>query len=322
MILPVYKNLNYLEEFYIERSLPNKGKILVTQNESVRPFSKIGYSKDVSRELLIPSNYQLHKSFYNNNNVKTGDLLAYYKNNYIFAPFDGYIEERGRSKSLIKYQEDYWNLAGVNGEIYKVVPSRSVLIKTYGFSIKLFASSINFVEGELSILPNPSELIELDFMEKYVKEGLGKVVYTGDFLRKSMLDKAIEIGCEGIIAGSCDRETLLWARDNKFFVGILSGFGRIPTYNKVYNLLKSLDTRYVILQEGNENLFISTPDKKSFPQKPFDTLKPDLNVIVLDYPFYGWEGEVISVATDFVNVKIVKNGEVIKTKASNLIALS
>lgn len=322
MILPVYKNLSFAPEFYIERSLPNKGKILVNQNDEVKSYTKIGYSKDVSRELLIPANFELHKSFYKNNNVKMGDLVAYYKNNYIFAPFDGYLEEKGKAKSLIKYQEDYWSLAGVEGKVFKVVPSRSCLIKTSGFMIKLFATSVPAVEGELTILPNPSELIELDFMEKYVKDGLGKIVYTGDFLRKSMLDKAIEIGCEGVMAGSCDRETLLWARENNFFVGILSGFGRIPTYTKVFNLLKSMDNRYVLLQEGSENLFISSSDRKPFSQKPFDTLKEGLDVVVLDYPFYGWEGEVISVASENVNVKIVKNNEVIKTKASNLIALS
>jgi hypothetical protein len=321
MIIPVYKNLEFISEFFIERCLPNKGKILVNQGDEVQSFTKIGYSKDTNRELIIPSNYRINRNILKSNNVKVGDMVAYYKNNYIFAPFDGYIEEKGKSKCLIKYQEDYWSLSGVNGVIEKVIPSRSCLIKTSGIMFKFFAVSKDFVEGELTILPNPSELIEIDFMDKYIKDGMGKIVYTGDFLRKAMLDKAIEVGCEGIIAGSCDRETLVWAKENNFFVGILSGFGRIPTYTKVFNSLKALDGRYSIAREGSCELFVSTSEKKNFLQRPFDTLKNDLNVVILDYPYFGWEGVVTQLESEIVNVRIVKNNEVIKTIPSNIIAL-
>ena len=268
MIIPVYKNLEFISEFFIERCLPNKGKILVNQGDEVQSFTKIGYSKDTNRELIIPSNYRINRNILKNNNVKVGDMVAYYKNNYIFAPFDGYIEEKGKSKCLIKYQEDYWSLSGVNGVIEKVIPSRSCLIKTSG-----------------------------------------------------MLDKAIEVGCEGVIAGSCDRETLVWAKENNFFVGILSGFGRIPTYTKVFYSLKALDGRYSIVREGSCELFVSTSEKKNFLQRPFDTLKNDLNVVILDYPYFGWEGVVTQLESEIVSVRIVRNNEVIKTIPSNIIAL-
>lgn len=322
MIIPVYKNLSYIDDFYIERALPNKGKILVAESGKVEPFTKIGYSKNNNRELLIPSNFKLNKSLFKSNQVKTGDLIAYNGDTYIFAPFDGYFEERGKSKSFVKYQEDYWSLSGVHGKVEKIVPSKSCLIKSSGYLINFFAVSKSEVEGELLVLPNPSELIEIDFLDKYVKDGLGKIVYTGDFLRKSMLEKAIEIGCEGVIAGSCDRETLNFAKENNFFVGILSGFGRIPTASKLFNVIKNLDLKYAIVREGSENLFISDNVKKSFNEKPFEILKEGLSVICLDYPYFAWEGTVISVESDLVGVKIVKNNEVIKIKASNLIALS
>jgi hypothetical protein len=321
MIIPVYKNISYLDEFYVERSLPNKGKLLVNEGDSVSSYTKIGYSKNVSRELIIPSNFKINRKLINNNVIKSGDLVAYLNNSYIFAPFDGYIEIKGKTKVLIKYQEDYWNLSGVTGKIHKVVPSRSCLIKTSGYQIKFFASSLDEVEGELVILPNPSELIEIDFMDKYIKDGMGKIVYTGDFLRKSMLQKAIDIGCEGVISGSCDRETLLWAKENNFFVGILSGFGRIPTFNKLFNLIKNFDSKYILVQEGSSSMFISSSDKKNFLQRPFETIKEGLSVICLAYPYFGWEGVVSSVESEKVSVKILKNGEIVKTSYSNLISL-
>lgn len=321
MIIPVYRNISYQDEFYIERSLPNKGKLLVNEGDTVSSYTKIGYSKNINRELNIPSNFKLNKKLIGNNSIKSGDLVAYLGNSYIFAPFDGYIEVSGKSKALIKYQEDYWNLSGVTGKIHKVVPSRSCIIKTSGYLIKFFEVSKPEVEGELVILPNPSELIEIDFMDKYIKDGLGKIVYTGDYLRKSMLQKAMDIGCEGVVAGSCDRETLLWAKENNFFVGLLSGFGRIPTVNKLFNLIKNLDSKYMLVREGSSSMFISSTEKKNFLQRPFETVREGLNVLCLTYPYFGWEGVVSSIESDKVSVKILKNNEVIKTSYSNLIAL-
>ena len=321
MIIPVYKNISFQDEFYIERSLPNKGKILVNEGDSVSSYTKIGYSKNINRELIIPSNFKINNKLIGNNSIKSGDLVAYLDNSYIFAPFDGYIETSGKSRALVKYQEDYWNLSGVTGKIHKVVPSRSCLIKTSGYLIKFFEVSKPEVEGELVILPNPSELIENDFMDRYIKDGLGKIVYTGDYLRKSMLQKAMDIGCEGVIAGSCDRETLLWAKENNFFVGLLSGFGRIPTVNKLFNLIKNFDSKYMLVREGSSAMFVSSTEKKNFLQRPFETVKEGLSVICLTHPYFGWEGVVSSVASDKVSVKILKNNEVVKTSYSNLIAL-
>lgn len=326
MITPVYKNIQYYEEIYLERSLPNKGKILVSSDEKIYSYTKIGYSKNSNKELIIPKILKFNSKLKNKRFIKSGDLLAWKKNNYLFAPFDGYLEDREEVKVLVKHQEDHWVLAGVSGTIEKILPSRSCLIKTSGFKIKFVETSIHEVEGELRVLPNPSELIEIDFMEKYIKNGQGRVVYTGDYLRKSLLEKAIEVGCEGLICGSCDRDTLLYAKQNNFFVGILSGFGRIPTYSKTFELLKQFDSKYVIVRDASNEIFISSENtfkkSESLIQNPFVFLKKGMKVVCLDYPYFGWEGEVLDIESRFVSVKISKNNEEIKLFPSDLIALA
>jgi hypothetical protein len=326
MITPVYKNIDYLEEVYIERSLPNKGKILVTEGENIFPYTKIGFSKNSVKELIIPNelkfNYKLNKKKF----IKTGELLASKKNNYLFAPFDGYLDQKTGGRSLIKHQEDYWLLAGITGKVEKIVPSQSCLIRTSGYKFKFFETSTNQVEGELRVLPNPSELIEIDFMEKYIKNGIGQVVYTGDFLRKSLLEKAIEIGCEGVICGSCDRDTLLYAKQNNFFVGVLSGFGRIPTHSKTYHLIKQFDNKYLLVRENSKDFFISSQlvakEKIPLVKTPFVFLKKGSKVICLEYPYFGWEGEVLNIESNMVSVKILKNLEEVLLDSSELIALT
>lgn len=326
MIIPVYKNITFEEGIFVERCLPNKGKILVTEEEKVYSYTKIGFSKNSAHELIIPNNLIFNSKLKNRKFIKSGDLLAKRENNYLFAPFDGYLEDREGSKILIKHQEDYWLISGITGHVSKIIPSKSCLIKSSGYKLKFFETSTNQVEGELRVLPNPSELIEIDFMQRYIKNGVGVVVYTGDFLRKSLLDKAIEIGCEGVICGSCDRETLLYAKRNNFFVGVLSGFGRIPTHSKVFELLKNLDTKYCLSREDSKDLFVSSENlnksKNSLIETPFVFLKKGLDVVCLEYPYFGWEGEIIKIESDKVSVKIKKINEELKLKNSDLIALT
>lgn len=326
MITPVYKNIIYHDEVFIERCLPNKGKILVNEGEEVFSYTKIGFSKNSAHELLIPKNLVFNSKLKNRKFVKSGDLLAKKENNYLFAPFDGYLEDREGSRILIKHQEDYWLISGISGLVSKIIPSKSCLIKSSGFTLKFFETSISQVEGELRVLPNPSELIEIDFMQRYIKNGVGVIVYTGDFLRKSLLDKAIEIGCEGVICGSCDRETLLYAKKNNFFVGVLSGFGRIPTHSKVFNLLKNLDTKYSVSRESSKEIFISSSNflknKETLIGTSFVFPKKGLDVVCLEYPYFGWEGEILKIESGFVNVKIKKINEEIKLKISDIVALT
>jgi hypothetical protein len=326
MITPVYKNIEYLKEFYLERALPNKGKLLVSEGEKVFSYTKVGYSKNAAHEMIIPKDLKFNPKLKNKKFIKSGDLLAFRNTTYLFAPFDGYLEEKNGGRHLIKHQEDFWLLSGISGQVIKVIPSKSCLIKTSGYKLKFFETSISNVEGELKVMPNPSELIELDFMQRYIKNGVGQVVYSGDYLRKSLLDKAIEIGCEGIICGSCDRETFIYAKQNNFFVGVLSGFGRLPTHSKVFELLKNFDGKYLIARENSKDLFISSENlaknKDVLINSSYVFLKKGMDVISLEYPYFGWEAEVLNIESDIVNVRIKKNNEVIDLSASDLIALA
>jgi hypothetical protein len=137
----------------------------------------------------------------------------------------------------------------------------------------------------------------------------------------------MEIGCSGVICGSCDREVLIYAKENNFFVGLLSGFGRIPTHSKSYKLLKSKDRQYSIVQEDSDSIFISInsddPNENilSLSSQSFVNVEKGTEVIVIDYPYYGWEGEVTEINESSVLVRLIENGEVIKTNNFGIIAL-
>jgi len=322
MIIPVYKAFKYKTDFLIERPLPSKGKILVNEHDIVKPWDKVGYCRTTLRELLIPKEFQIQKKFSKSNIVKTGEIIARFKNQYLFATFDGFLQDRGTHFVVVAYPQDVFKVSGVYGSIVKASSSKSVLLNTSGIFLKFFAVSKPFVEGQLTVLPNPSELIEEEFMNRYVKEGSGLIIYTGDHLRIGMLKKAIEIGCSGVLAGSCDRETLEYAKESDFFVGIFSGFGRIPSYSKTYQLIKKYDKQYVLCLEGSEELFISTPEKFQFSTNGYQEVVLGLSVVILEYPYFGWEGEIIEIGElGEIKVRVLLNGEITKTDNFGIIAL-
>lgn len=320
MIIPAFKNIVFVKDIFIERALSTKGKILLNTGEKVSSYTKIGYSRNSIKELLIPSNFKIERKFLNSKQIKIGEFVASFQNKFIFSPFDGYLENKGASSVIVKNPEDYWLISGVAGQIVSAISSRSVLIKTSGFELKFFATSQEICEGVLEVLPNPSELIEIEFMDKYIKNGTGKIVYTGDYLSKEMLLKAMEVGCEGLIVSSCDRNTLNLASENNFFVGVLSGFGRIPVREKTWRFLKAYRSKYCIVREGSCNLFISETEINYKNDSPYNNLKVGLEVIVIDYPYFGWEGKVVSFEHGNVRVKITKIGEEVVTHYQNLIS--
>jgi hypothetical protein len=322
MIIPVYKAFSFKSNFLLERPLPSKGKILVNENDIVKPWDKVGYCKATLKELIIPKEFKLQKKYTKTNIVKTGEIVARLKNKYLFTTFDGFLQDRGSHYVVISHPQDVFKVSGVYGNVFKVSASKSILVNTNGISLKFFAVSKPFVEGQLTVLPNPSELIEEEFMNRYVKDGSGLIIYSGDHLRIGMLKKAIEIGCTGVICGSCDRDTLEYAKENDFFVGIFSGFGRIPSYSKLYQILKKYDKQFVICLEGSEELFISTREVFQFSNNGYTEAILGLNVVILEYPYFGWEGEIIEIGDKSeIKVRVLVNGEVTKTNNFGIIAL-
>jgi len=319
MIIPTFRNITYNKKIQIERPLPSKGKILIEIGEEVVSYTKLGYCKFSLKEVLIPEYFKIEGGLKSGKDVLTGNVVATNDDKLLISPFDGKIEKRGESYLLVKNPEDFWLISGVSGVVSQIVPNRSFLIETQGFELKLVATSTTMTEGVLEVLPNPSELLEIEFMNRYIKNGTGKIVYVGNFLRKEMLIKAIEIGCEGILCGSCDRDTLRFAHRNNFFVGVLTGFGRMPTPIRVLEFLKNFNSKYCIVRENSENIFISELGFDFQNEPAYYNLKVGLKVRVLDYPYFGWEGVVEKIEKNKVYVRINDISELVETEPLNLI---
>ena len=62
MIIPTFRSISYQKDIYLERALPSKGKILLNIGEKLNSYSKIGFSKNSIREILIPIELKVAKN--------------------------------------------------------------------------------------------------------------------------------------------------------------------------------------------------------------------------------------------------------------------
>jgi len=181
-------------------------------------------------------------------------------------------------------------------------------------------------EGELVVLPNPTELLEDPYFNKFTKDIAGKIIYSGYFIKLENLKKAINLGVRGIIAGGVDKRSFDYAQKNGFVLASLNGYGRIPTPDSIFAFLSSVSNRYIFIRGEKGEILI--PGGEKFDTKMadrskdyFTEIKNGMIVQVLDRPYFGWMGVVKSVEGDKVEVVLDNAVETVAVKSTNLLAL-
>lgn len=324
---PVIRKIALTNDFLIERVLPSVGGINVKVNEKVEPFTRIGDSKISYFSNKIPSDYRVTKEL--NTYIENGISIAEKKLNpfkvsEIFAPFSGFLKQKTDGVYFEQESVNFQLFSGVYGQVLKVLEKRCALIKSSARIIYCALCSKVSCEGELVVLPNPTELIEDPYFNNFTKDISGKIIYSGYFIKLDNLKKAQKLGVRGIFAGGFDRETYEYAVSSNFFLGSLGGYGRIPTPTPIFNLLNSVASRYIFVNGGRGEIVI--PSEKEFPVTEiaketalFTNLKNGMIVQVLERPYFGWLGEVQAQVQDIVMVKLADGDEVVNVRETNLL---
>ncbi len=328
MFVPIIKKITRNNNVYIERVLPRKGELDAVVGSKVEPFSKIGITKVTYGKLPIGSSLKITKGKNVGTYFYTGDVVGKVGKKKVVAPFDGYLEQVPNGYVFRQEERDFWLLAGVWGEVADVVDNHSVLISCQVIDIHLAVCTEISYAGELIVFPNPSELLEMSYLEKFSKDSFGKVIYVGHHISTDIVTKAAELGIAGLLAGSVDRDALELAKKYQIFLGAIAGFGNIPTPSYVFEFLNDISNRYVFLQGGRGILripvsqpFADVEVKTSTYSGQLRQLKKGLKVQILEDPHFGWVGEVSSVQEDGVYVILDEVQDPIKVKIPNILAL-
>ncbi len=330
MRIPVAQKINNTNKFYVERVLPDIGSIFVQKGDKLEPFSRVGETKISHYLQKIDPQVSLTKSVnsFIAKGVEIGEVkLGSFKKKKYIAPYNGFIRSVGDGTYLFEQEkQNYTLLSGVWGEVQEVVENKAVLVMAPCTIIYCAVSSPFDTEGELVVLPNPSELLEDPYFNNFTKEVAGKIIYSGYFIKLENLKRAIELGVKGIIAGGCDKVSLDYAKKNNFALMSISGYGRIPTPVSIYDLFSSVSNRYVFLRGKSGEIYVpsETPfqDQQAKSKKDFFVeLKNDMIVQILERPYFGWMGVVESFDEQKISVRLLNGVEVITVMPTNLLSL-
>lgn len=325
MKIPTLKKMRNAGDVLIERALPKEGSLVVKIGDKVEPFAKLGMSKasygrmPMGNAVAIAKDKKLNDYFY------CGDLIGNVLGKRITAPFDGYLVKEGEEYVFKQEERDYWLLSGVWGEVTGLVENKSVLIRTQTKNIHLPVCAGGNCSGELVVFPNPPTLLEISYLEKYAKETFGKVIYGGNFIRMEFLQRAIELNVAGVIGGSAGRSAFSLAKKEGMFLGVFSGFGRIPTPKYIFNFLKEISSRYVFLRGGENLLRVPIPYGEfvsgKTPEEFLVELTPGLRVQVFKAPYFGFGGVVEDVRGMNVYVKLDEINQSIEVEVPGVFAV-
>ncbi len=331
MYIPTIKKIKYSNNVLVERSLPSKGSVSAKIGQKVEPFARLGISKVSYDDLLLPAKLKISKGLVNGNFVYGGKKIGSIGLKPVLAPFNGYLSlnKDGAGYSLKEEERDFWLLSGVWGEVVNVTKDKSVLIKAQTIDVHLAACTKTDMEGELVVFPNPSDVLEMQYLENFAKDVYGKIIYVGDFASERFIKKAIDHSVGGIIAGGADREGFDIAKRNGIFLGIFTGFGYEIIPDLIFNILKDVSNRYVFVIGGKNLLRIPAPEPflskdaaESLVQESiFKYVKKGLRVLVLQKPYFGWMGEIDRVSGSSIFVRFDGKKDSVEVLVPNILAV-
>jgi hypothetical protein len=327
MYIPFVKRVTYSNDVLIERALPGVGEVVVAVGEEVEAFTELGGSKVSFDCVALGSNFALSKSRKVGCAVHKGDLIGRVGTKFVRAPFGGRIGLYNDGSFVLNSNErEYKLFSGVWGAVADVVEGKSVLLRTQTTDVHFVACTNGSVEGELVVFPNPSEVLQVQYLEKYAKSVFRKVVYVGDFAGVDLLKKAVTLGAVGVLAGSANRRGFVFAKQSGLFLGVFSGFGDLPTPKSLFDVLNNVSNRFVFVR-GEENLLrIPMPEKFGISRKKsagmvLQKVKKNLDVVVFDDEYFGWIGRVEKVLESSILVKLEKGDKTVEVNLPNVLAL-
>ena len=167
------------------------------------------------------------------------------------SPIDGTVESISKITGQVMLREPQIPVeinAYVDGQVAEIIPNEGVEIQTYG----VFIQGIFGVGGEsigqlIMVCETPEDVISVDRLDPKMA---GKIVVVGSLVTADIVNRAVQLGIKGIIAGGIDDGDLkkllgyelgvaiTGAEKLGITIIITEGFGRIAMANMTFDLLK------------------------------------------------------------------------------------
>ena len=167
------------------------------------------------------------------------------------SPIDGTVESISKITGQVMLREPQIPVeinAYVDGQVAEIIPNEGVEIQTYGVFIQgIFGIGGESIGQLIMVCETPEDVISVDRLDPKMA---GKIVVVGSLVTADIVNRAVQLGIKGIIAGGIDDGDLkkllgyelgvaiTGAEKLGITIIITEGFGRIAMANMTFDLLK------------------------------------------------------------------------------------
>lgn len=185
--------------------------------------------------------------------AKKGEQSSFFTRNAT-APISGLVSEINEQNGYVTISRPFKEViasAYINGQVVEIVPRFGAVIETYGVVINGIFGVGPENHGELAVLDDD---INANLEPEMVDDELrGKVIVVGGHATDEGLQKALEVGCTGVVCATATYLHLVNSLGVKLGVGItgqedipmtvilMEGFGELKMRQHAFDALKDLD---------------------------------------------------------------------------------
>ncbi len=273
MKVPVLNKYIKSKNTFVERKLPNPGRLFVKKGDKVNSFDQIGETTYIKEREEITYTGKVLRSV--GDRVYSGDVIAVGKK-YLIKKLEykttisGRIKEidtKNKKVTIEGLSKRFTLISGVSGEVMETLNEQSVLIKTKAMLAKVVAGSGKEVAGQLLVLGDgSSNTVEENAVTNAV---LGKIV-VARLMGLSAIKKAQALGAIGFILGGVEYLDFKKLVQEEVSLLVVEGFGSFPINSYFFDYLKTIQDKFCILRTY-ENMFL-VPEEENFG---IDVQSPD-----------------------------------------------
>ena len=273
---------------HIIKQIPTGGKILVHQNEEIKPSDIIGKyhqvggfrSANLSQQLHVhPSEVSKYLKREIGKTIYQGELLAvkngFFRKKEVQSPTDAVIQSLDEKTGIMVLRllpKELPVLSGVYGIVDLIdAQTGNIYIKTMVTNIYGVLGSGKQREGILHVIGSQKSIILEDQIPTDIHQA---IILGGSLFYIEALRKALENGASGIISGGIN------ARDFKSIVGaanfhqgygndagisllIQQGYGGLPINNEVYQAMWLYEGKFIFIDGNSRKVMLPSNDPDS-----------------------------------------------------------
>lgn len=322
------------------RKLPIQGEVLVKKGETVTAHTPIARAFVPGNRQIINLGYHLGRTgidvklfMYKNQGdyIEAGELIASRKylkyilfgkrEKQFYAPKHGLIEYIfGDGRLVISEPISVELDAYIPGKVKNILENEGAIIETTGGYIQGIFGIGGETYGNLHILTESRD--DIITSGSIMPDMAGKIIVGGALVQKEALQKAVEVGVNGIVIGGiCDKNLtkflgyelgvgITGREEIDLTIIITEGFGEIPMEEKTFNILKKYEGTPVSINGTTQiragvirpELIIPKPDSSLLEgskatednQIRNKELKQGTNFKIIREPHFGELGQIIN----------------------------